>query len=284
MDAKRRSEPSRPISPTGRHVIHTRRRGFGDLGRRDAKPQNTLIWRFPEAAQLPGTSLLAGWLARAILALVTGYTDPGEHVLLLQVPLADRIGVRSSDLAPYRGLGEAAWPITRMGRGVVDIVAPTNTVGAEAALEGNLDWSSWAAEVGPDNFDLIVTATTPGDTSWLDSMPWSSLLATRGVVAVVSRSGNTLGRFVSPVTPIVQSLCRDGRGWLDHIAVVDKPAEQMPFNENTIKADGATPFTFMSIVHHDLLIFTRLPAVQRCGKRSFSGCIKTVVEPEAADD
>jgi hypothetical protein len=279
MDTKRRPEPSRPISPTGRRVIHTRGRGFGDCGRRDAKPQTTSIWRFPDAAQLPGTSLLAGWLARAILALVTGYTDPGERVLLLQPPLGDGIGVRSSGLVPYGGLGEAAWPITRLGRGVVDIVAPTNSAGAKIAPDGNLAWPSWAAELGPDKFALIVTATAPGDTSWLDSVPWSSLLATRGVVAVASRSGNALGRFVDPVTPIVQSVCRDSRGWLDHIAVIDKQVEQVP-----VKADVTAPFAFMSIVHHDLLLFTHLPAVQRRARRTFSGCIKTFVEPEVAGD
>jgi hypothetical protein len=279
MNAKRRPGPCRPAHPKRGGAVSSRRRGYIDSRWDIRKSQTTSIWRFSDIAQLPGTSLLAGWLARTVLALVTGHTEPGDRVLLLQPPRAHRTELQGHDRAPYRGLGEAVWPIVRMGRGVADIVAPD----AEARPTGNPDWATLVTEMGPGRFELIVTATTSGDTMWLDTVPWNSLLAAGGVAAVVSRSAYVSGRFVDPVTPIVRSLCHGGRAWLDHIAVIDRPIEPIPDNAKQF-SERAGHGPFVSLVHHDLLLFTYLSAEGHCMRRDFKGCRKTSTWSEACGD
>jgi hypothetical protein len=108
-----------PAAHAGRSGHRTRSRTATAGGIRTARP--TTLWPFADAEALPGTELLAGWLGRTILTLVTTYTRPGDRVLLLTPPplrTPSRAPGRTHGRDPYAGLAEAVWTVARLGRGV----------------------------------------------------------------------------------------------------------------------------------------------------------------------
>ncbi|MFD8494854.1 hypothetical protein [Amycolatopsis sp. NPDC059657] len=271
----------------GRHRVasHAAARG------RIFAPRPVALWPFADAEPLPGTALLAGWLGRMIVTLVTGYTSPGDRVLLLAPPAPPRgrpptpHGARGTD--PYAGLAEAVWTVARLGRGAdTATVAPApDRVGdhvdslgrgeVESASGPRLGRLRLQTPTGPhresehrparvntgsgDRFDLIITAVHPHDTDWLADTDWDTVLAPTATLAVVTHSDHRQGRLVDPSTAIVTTLRSFQRGWLDHIAVLDQPfpapaSATGPTSPRASRGSAVGPPSVHS-VHQDLLLF-----------------------------
>lgn len=280
----------------GRHraVAHRPARG----GARRTRPAT--VWPFADAEPLPGTALLAGWLGRAIVTLVTTYTHPGDRVLLLAPPPprnvcpAARGGVRGPD--PYAGLAEAVWTVTRLGR-TADTATTTATLddprGRAAALGvGEVESGSGprlgrlrlAHPTDPDRatqhrlarvgsspggrFDLIITAVHPGGTDWLADTDWDTTLTPTGLLATITHSDSRDGLLIDPTATIRATICTSRRGQLDHIAVLSAPipaAGEQGTETDPLPAgdDSTSPGRAplaVRLVHHDLLLFGPIPS------------------------
>lgn len=189
---------------TGSRIIRTT-----STARRAAR---TSVWSLTDAAPLPGTALLSGWLGQTLLSLVRGYTQPGHRVLLLTPPAPPRrAGAATHGVIngwfgpdPYAGLEEASWTISRLGRGV--ITAPASppddypdapTVIASAARTQSESGAGLSDPTGrtksdPDRpgdgtpatqsdqttgtFDLIITAIHAHAVDWLSAVDWTACL------------------------------------------------------------------------------------------------------------
>lgn len=116
----RRSPHRRPLTPARTGRCRRRAASRTTTARRLRATRPTTLWPFADAEALPGTALLAGWLGRTILTLVTTYTCPGDRVLLLTPPAPSetppRTSGRTHDGDPYAGLAEAVWTVARLGR------------------------------------------------------------------------------------------------------------------------------------------------------------------------
>lgn len=231
----------------------------------------TTLWPFAGADQLPGTARLAGWLGRVIVTLVTGYTRPGDRVLLLNPPTPSRrwsTFLATRGLDPYDGLTEAVWTIIRLGRGAdITTAAPapdylfthtdvTRRHAVESASGPRLqrlnqhaladdhhesDRRAARAERRPDDrFDLIITSVHPHDTNWLAHTDWTTVLTATGTIAAVTHSDSASSRLMNPMPAIVGTFrSRDWR-WLDHIAVLTEPLPA-PTNAPTAMSPIAVP-------------------------------------------
>jgi hypothetical protein len=239
---------------TSVRAAHGRHRALSSTpAPRRARP--TTLWSFADADALPGTALLAGWLGRTIITLVTTYTRPGDRVLLLAPPASTRVpswpsgGARGED--PYTGLTEAVWTVARLGRSadtatatptpdhVCDRTDPTVGDGGESGSRprpcrcGLRPPADPDAETGscPDSatcsprgrFDLIISAVNPHDTDWLTDADWDTSLTPTGLAAVLTHSGFRRGRLLDPHRAIMDTFHHRQLGCLDHIAVLDAP-------------------------------------------------------------
>jgi hypothetical protein len=106
--------PSRNVSDLPRTARGRHRSTSRPVTRvRTLSSRAATVWPFADEQPLPGTALLAGWLGRTIVALVTGYTRPGDRVLLLSPPTVSARSAGVSDgtrsVDPYAGLTEAVW-------------------------------------------------------------------------------------------------------------------------------------------------------------------------------
>ncbi|WP_410660922.1 hypothetical protein [Amycolatopsis sp. lyj-112] len=263
----------------------------------------TTLWPFVDAEVLPGTALLAGWLGRTILTLVTTYTRPGDRVLLLSPPTpphtSPRTAGRTYDGDPYTGLAEAVWTVARLGRGADTATAapapdyrsdrpdPSRHGGAEsgsrhrlsrlglhAVTDSNTDSAQPRRRAGDrlrNGFDLIITALDPHATDWLGHADWDALLAPCGLTAVVTHSDSRGGRLLDPHPALANTLGHHGLRCLDHIAVLTAPTPDpvaisaaaegtgtatAPRGRSLRGGFGALP---LRSVHHDLVLFQRLP-------------------------
>ena len=274
-------------SATPARTIHRRRRAVTRTLTHRARfsPRPTTLWPFAGAEQLPGTDQLAGWLGRVIVTLVTGYTRPGDRVLLLNPPAPSRrqsafCGTRGPD--PYAGLSESVWTVIRLGRGVDIATAPpapdyphiptdpTHRHAVESASGLRLDPKSVGdrhesdsrAEHRPgDQFDLIITAVHPDDTDWLAHTDWDTVLTPTGTIAVITHGDSSDGRLVDPMTAIVGTFRSRDWQWLNHIAVLIEPLHT-PTSAPTAMPPTAAPAAASTVehlpirsVHHDLLLF-----------------------------
>lgn len=130
----------RPAGCAGTHRRRVRAR-LATRGRLRA-PRPLTVWPCADDHHPAGTGLLAQWLHTAVIRIVTGYTRPGDRVLLLAphaVPAESTAGwpgTVSYDTAPattmpstggrphsrpgpLSGLHEAGWTVVRLGRDVV---------------------------------------------------------------------------------------------------------------------------------------------------------------------
>ncbi|WP_216215730.1 hypothetical protein [Amycolatopsis aidingensis] len=245
------------------------------------------LWSFADAEPLPGTALLAGWLGRTIVTLVTTYTRPGDRVLLLtpSAPLhaPRRACGRPHDGSPYAGLAEAVWTVARLGRGADTATAapppddprehsdPAERTAGESGPRPRLSRLGLhpATDPGPESahrprhaggrtrgtFDLIITAADPHATDWLAHTAWDTLRTPHGLTAIVTHSDMRAGRLVDPQPAIVRTLSHHGLQWSDHITVLDTPVpDPAPGGPAPAVADTAPP---VRTVHHDLLLFGR---------------------------
>lgn len=255
-------------------------------------PRPTTLWPYAEADPLPDAALLAGWLGRTIITLVTTYTRPGDRVLLLSPPARPRqpsvTPRRAHEPDPYAGLTEAAWTIIRLGRGVDTATAapvpdypdsptnPPNRHGAESESgprpiphpRTDLHESTQVAtrtHHEPDGqFDLIITAVHPHDTDWLTHTDWTALLTTAGTIGTITHSDHRHGRLLDPLATVVNTFRTQGLRWLDHIAVLAQPLPEPAHATHTsspiraaARARAAALNTeplLIRAVHHDLLL------------------------------
>ncbi|MEC3974351.1 hypothetical protein [Amycolatopsis sp. H20-H5] len=254
---RRRHRASHRRTPTPARAGHGRHRAPSPApasGRRGATRLATL-WPFADAEPLPGTALLAGWLGRMIVTLVTTYTGPGDRVLLLTPPALSPMPARWSGRAPggdsYAGLAEAVWTVARLGRSsdaataapppgdLHDRTDPTRYAEAESGSRPRLSRLGLhpVTDVNADcahrpvcsgrrprgGFDLIITAVDPHAVDWFGHTDWDALLTPRGLAAVVTHSDSRGGRLLDPHPVIADTLSSRGLRRLDTIAVLAAP-------------------------------------------------------------
>ncbi|MGA6164160.1 hypothetical protein [Amycolatopsis magusensis] len=257
----RRHRPARTLHRRTHGPLPASRDWHRAAANRGLRPAT--LWPFADAEPLPGTARLAGWLGHAIITLVTTYTHPGDRVLLLTPPAP----TRPRREQPYAGLAEAVWNVARLGRGADTATAaaapdhapgladPSRVTGAESASRrrlsrpGQAATSESAAESARspqradrrpgDRFALIITAVCPDSTDWLSHTDWNTLIAHRGLIAVLTHGHQDGSRLQRPQPPVVNTLGDGGFRVLDHIAVLDAP----------LARSGR--------IHHDLFLLSR---------------------------
>jgi hypothetical protein len=248
---RRRTQTPAPRSGHRRRAAQSR--ATTTRGLRAARPSG--LWPFADAETLPGTGLLAGWLGRTIVTLVTTYTRPGERVLLLTPPAPTRPLPRTADRPgdhhPYAGLTEAVWTATRLGRSVDTATAApipdspsdgtnsTRRQGAESVSGPRLHRLDPPLPTDPDRdpassagrpessprgeFDLIITAVDPRATDWLGHTDWASELTSSGLAAVVTHSDVHAERLRDPLPRVTSTLGNRGLRCIDRIVVLSAP-------------------------------------------------------------
>ncbi len=270
---------------------------------RPARPST--VWPCAQDDLHEGTGVLANWLLTAVIKIVTTYTQPGQRVLLLAPSPFIALPASWSSAAignrprrgPYDGLLEAAWTVVRLGRGIQTQTAGArppqsadkladgaaesesgprlDSVGPDADGHSTLPSDrpagpdATATGHSPDRFDLIITAVEPRTLDRLHPADWAGLLTPNGVVAVVTHSDRSGGRFTDAAGPLVRSAHYAGLRYLDRIALL-----RVPVRDGVLAAvhpaarDRAqtSPRRSTSVVRHapvhdDLLVFTRQPAL-----------------------
>ncbi|CAM3385517.1 hypothetical protein KIPE111705_05785 [Kibdelosporangium persicum] len=250
-----------------------------------------------------GTGLLAHWLLTAVIKLVTTYTQPGQRVLLLDPapylaprrPWPPTGGHNQPRPSPYAGLHEAGWTVVRLGRGIQTQTAaahpdplgehpddasaesesgrpprtdsPTTDHAAGPSTHRRPGPDSTATGVGPDRYDLVVTAAEPRALDWFRPADWTGLLTPAGTLAVITNGDRSRDRLADPAGSLVRAAHRAGLRYLDRIALLRVPvrdgalavATPAPHARPTASAPPpATPARHTQ-VHDDLFLFTRQP-------------------------
>lgn len=270
---------------------------------RPARPST--VWPCAQDDLREGTGLLANWLLTAVIKIVTTYTQPGQRVLLLDpapclAPPASWSppGSRSqSRPGPYAGLHEAGWTVVRLGRGVQTQTAvappdPVDELSGAAAVESEsgprpnpgsptTDQSAGpsthrragsdrtATGVGPDRYDLVITAADPRALDWFRPADWADLLTPTGTLAVITHSDHSRDRLTDPADSLVRAAHRTGLRYLDRIALLRVPVRDGALAVATPalhpRPQGPTRPLAMPTrhtqAHEDLLVFTRQPAL-----------------------
>lgn len=257
--------------------------------RRSARaPRPATVWQCGGDDPRDGTAVLSGWLLNTIVKIVTGYSKPGDRVLLLAPPSTATGPVRCTRVGrgtgPYDGLHEAAWTIARLGRGIQTWTAhPPRTVAdfhpdtdpvadparaasprSEPAVRARTDHGRQPARTrftqdsadkslppgaGPDRFDVVITTVAPDHPNWTRDTDWRSLLTPHGIAAIITHGDNRTGRLVAPTSRLVSTLSDCGLGWLDHVILL----ETLPDSDHRPAPEGAR----RRRAHHDLLLFAR---------------------------
>ncbi|WP_435583402.1 hypothetical protein [Amycolatopsis thermoflava] len=270
---------------------------------RPARPST--VWPCAQDDLREGNALLANWLLTAVIKIVTTYTQPGQQVLLLApapylAPPASWSPTgrpRQSRPGPYARLHEAGWTVVRLGRGVQTQTAvahpnPVDEPAGAAAVESEsgprpnpnsptTDQSAGpstdrrtgrgptATGVGPDRYDLVITAADPRTLDWFRPADWAGLLSPTGTLAVITHSDRSRDRLTDPAGSLVRAAHRAGLRYLDRIALLRVPVRDSALAVTTPAAhprpQGPTrPLTTPARhtqVHDDLLVFTRQPAL-----------------------
>ncbi|MFD2415004.1 hypothetical protein [Amycolatopsis pigmentata] len=264
-----RRTPSPARTGQGRHRAASRTAATG----RGRAARLATVWPFADAASLPGTAVLAGWLGRTILTLVTTCTRPGDRVLLLTPPApphtAPRTPGRTHDTDPYTGLAEAVWTLSPLGRGAETATAapppdypsdptdPPRHTGTESGSRPRPNRLGMHPVPAPNTdsthrrhrarhrprgrFDLIITALNPHTTDWLGHTDWDALLAPGGLIAIVTHSDSRGGRLLDPNPFLMDTLGNRGLRCLDHIAILTAPTPDPPGSPVAKRTDAATP-------------------------------------------
>jgi hypothetical protein len=232
---------------------------------RPARPST--VWPCAQDDLREGTGLLANWLLTAVVKIVTGHTQPGQRVLLLDpAPYLAPPASWSSTLVrnrpqrgPYAGLLEAGWTVVRLGRGVQTqtAVAHSEPVGEHAidmpaesesgpglpadgpSTDGPVGPStdrlpepdSATTGHGPDHYDLIITAADPRTLDWFRPAEWAGLLTSNGTLAVVTHGVRSGGRLADPAGALVRAAHHAGLRYLDRIALL-----RVPVRDGTLAA------------------------------------------------
>lgn len=269
---------------------------------RPARPSTA--WPCAQDDLREGTGLLANWLLTAVIKLVTTYTQPGQRVLLLDpapylAPPASwspTAGRNQSRPGPYAGLHEAGWTVVRLGRGIQTQTAvahpnpadehpgdasaesesgprprtarPTTDQPAEPSTHRRPGPDSTATGVGPDRYDLVITAAEPRTLDWFRPADWAGLLTPTGTLTVITHGDRSRGRLTDPASSLVRAAHHAGLRYLDRIALLRVPvrdgalAVATPATHARSQAPARPPATPArhTQVHEDLFVFTRQPA------------------------
>jgi hypothetical protein len=221
------------------------------------------VW--PGSADDPreGTARLAGWLLYAIVTIVTGYTRPGDRVLLLAPPVITHhpptgmaSTARRSPTDPFTGLHNAARTVARLGRIV-------HTATANPPPEPK---SRPPSTPGPNRFDTIITTVDPRATDWIPDAAWTDLLTPHGTLAIITHTPSSDGQLADPLGRLVNTLGHHGLGCLDHVILLDIPLIAAP--EMTPSAPPL-PIRHRRL-HSELLLFHPQPSGSTAGERRSS--------------
>lgn len=267
-------------------------------------PRPSTVWPCAQDDLHEGAGLIATWLLTAVVKIVTIYTQPGQRVLLLApAPFADpsaagsSAGVRTRTApGPYAGLLEAGWTVVRLGRGIqtqtagpalaeIDRDSTGPVVESESgprphaagldpddrsrpSPDGGLDPDRAATGLGPDRFELIITAAEPRTLDWLRPADWADLLTPTGTLAVVTHSDYSRGRLDDSAAPLVTAAHHAGLRYCDRIALLRVPVRHSVLAVGSTDSHGPARTTHGPVttavrhtqVHDDLLVFTRQPA------------------------
>ncbi|GAA1029252.1 MULTISPECIES: hypothetical protein [Amycolatopsis] len=258
QEHRRTDPPTVPIPlPQRRRAPRLRTLRLALRHPRPARPST--VWPCAQEDLREGTGLLADWLLTAVIRIVTGYTSPGERVLLLDPApyLApprswSATALRSqSRPGPYAGLLEAGWTVVRLGRGIQTQTAvarpdpvgeptvgvpvqsesgpglPADGPSAEHAVGPSTDRDrepdSTPTGHGPDRYDLIITAADPRTLDWFHPTDWADLLTPTGTLAVVTHGDRSGGRLADPAGALVRAAHHAGLRFLDRIALLRVP-------------------------------------------------------------
>ncbi|NBH04539.1 hypothetical protein [Amycolatopsis sp. SID8362] len=271
--------------------------------RRSRTVPPSTVWTCAQDELLGGTGLLASWLLTAVVKIVTGYTQPGQRVLLLAPapylgpsPSSSPIGDRHrSRPGPYGGLHEASWTVVRLGRRVQTqtAVAPQDPIGehhGEALAEsgsgprlrlggptdvgvgapparGRSEPDTTATVVGPDRYDLIITASGPRPGDWFRPADLADVLNPTGMLSVITHGDRVEGRLIDPAGSFVRAAQGAGLRYLDRIALLRAPVRNGALAAAAPAVQPAVPPARHARVHDDLLIFAR----KRVSKAAVTG-------------
>ncbi|GAA5121342.1 hypothetical protein GCM10025762_41730 [Haloechinothrix salitolerans] len=221
------------------------------------------------------------WLERAVLRLVTSYTEPGHRVLLIAPPPPRTrrpprwtTSDRRDRPDPYLDVLDTNWAISRLGRSAQTTLAahPTGPHGSP----GDPRVGQRPRDVQPHrgrppdpalslthddqavtgSFDLIVTVANPHDHAWLAARDWSALLRGSGILAIITHSDIDRGELRDPSAHIVLTIRNRGLVWVDHIVLLDRdPDRGIPPRPPDVEWRATRHIRS----HHDLLIFERRP-------------------------
>lgn len=140
---KRRCRRSTPAHTTSTRVADGRRAGraaFLPQGLR--RPRPTTVWR---CAPADGRALASEWLERAVVKIVTVYSQPGQRVLLIAPPPPRPsepprwTTTRGWRHDPYASLEDTNWTISRLGRSVQTTLAAHPDHGSTAQPSSGSD-------------------------------------------------------------------------------------------------------------------------------------------------
>ncbi|MBV9163798.1 MAG: hypothetical protein JO281_20110 [Pseudonocardiales bacterium] len=213
-------------------------------------PRPASVWPCATASHRKGTGLISDWLPTAVTQIVTTYTQPRDHVLLL-IPLghldavAERPAPGSNGLrgnGAFAGLAEAAWAVARLGR----IIHPESNTRTDTAA--------------PERYHLVITTVDPRARRLAPTLGWADLLHPDGVLAVITHSDSSAGRLIDPTDMVVRAARHAGLTYLDHIALLEIPLHHGPAASTTPLPSRRNRRTTRAIrAHSDLLIFSRTP-------------------------
>ncbi len=191
------------------------------------------VWPCAQEPQVSGTGVLVGWLHNAVIKIVATHSMPGDRVLLLApspdaVPSPRRHG-------PYTGLFEAAWSVARLGRGIQTAFAARYAASDEGMTANGL-------------FNVVIVAADPQVLPLIRPTAWCRALAPGGILAVVTHGRRTMYGFCDPVDSLVRAGREDGMKYLDRIAVLQLPVDDV--------VPGAAAPAVHVRAHADLHVFT----------------------------
>ena len=302
--ASRKQGPTKhsttPIPPT--RIRRTRRLRGLRLALHNPRPaRQSTVWPCAQDGPHECTGLLANWLLSAVIKIVTTYTQPGQRVLLLEPapyfapPESWSAAATRDELrpGPYAGLHEAGWTVVRLGRGVqtqtaVAHVDPAGACPGDSPAESesgprmrtdspttdqlavpSAAPDPTATKISSDQYDLVVTATTPRTIDWLRPIDWAGLLTPNGTLAVITHGDHRNGRLIDPASCLVRAAHREGLRYLDRIALLRVPVRDGALAvtapaTHARSQDSARPHAASirhAQVHDDLLVFSRRPTI-----------------------
>ncbi len=247
----------------------------------------TTVWPCPPPHPAgPAEQTYARWLLAAVEQLVTGYTRPGDPVLLLSVPGRDGVAAYGLDSAGDL-LSEAVWSVARLGRAVRSRPAPAVAVDGGRSRRGSEsgpgpgpgpmldpadgdpgpDWtpagdpgSDWTAvgDSGPDRtragdagrFALVIIAVTPSGAGGVDMDGLAALLTPTGTLAVITNSDSRGGWLIDPTGELSDAASHAGLALVDRIILLE-----IPLDGPAPPPDPLPARMVAERVHSDLLLF-----------------------------